>query len=57
VRREDGKLLSEPELGGIEQSRAPFGSKAHVDQRDPCPGCGMGYTPPALMTVLKLLGP
>src|SRR5690606_34541470 len=39
VRRDDGKLLSEPELGGIEQARAPFGSKAHVEQGDPCPAC------------------
>jgi hypothetical protein len=38
-------------------ARAPLGSEAHQDLGDPCPGCGMGYTPPSLMTVLKLIGP
>lgn len=57
VRRQGGKLVAEEELCGIETSRAPFGSKAHLELGDPCPGCGMGYTPPGLMTVLRLLGP
>ena len=57
VRREGQKLLAEPELSGIETARAPFGSKGRLELGDPCPGCGMGYTPPGLMTVLRLVGP
>lgn len=57
VRREAGKLVAEPELWGIEVGRTPFGVTAHMDLGDPCPGCGMGYTPPGLLTVLKLVGP
>ncbi|MGK0203786.1 MAG: hypothetical protein ACI89X_001909 [Planctomycetota bacterium] len=55
VRRKGDKVVAEAELSGIETSRAPFGSKGHMELGDPCPGCGMGYTPPGLMTVLRLI--
>jgi len=57
VRREKGKVVAEPELWGAEGGRAPYGTAAKMELGDPCPGCGMGYTPPGLMTVLKLIGP
>lgn len=57
VRRQNGKVVAEPELWGAEGGRAPYGTTAKVELGDPCPGCGMGYTPPGLMTVLKLVGP
>jgi len=57
VRREDDKLVVDPDLGVLEQARAPLGSTAEVLAGDPCPPCGMAFVPPQLATVLKLLGP
>jgi hypothetical protein len=57
VEEREGKLAPVRELWGIEGARAPLGTKAEQQLGDPCPGCGMGYTPPALQTILKLVGP
>ncbi|HEX6813862.1 MAG TPA: hypothetical protein VF384_19730 [Planctomycetota bacterium] len=57
VRREEGKLVLDPDLAQLEQPSAPLGSTATVLEGDPCPACGMGFVPPHLATVLKLLGP
>ena len=57
VRREDGKLVIEQDLGALEQARAPLGSTAEQLAGDPCPPCGMAFVPPQFATVLKLLGP
>ncbi|HEU4420514.1 MAG TPA: hypothetical protein VFT55_16370 [Planctomycetota bacterium] len=57
VHREDGKLVIDPDLGVLEQARAPLGSTAEQLAGDPCPPCGMGFVPPQFATVLKLLGP
>ena len=57
VRREDDKLVIDPDLGVLEQARAPLGTTAEVLAGDPCPPCGMAFVPPQLATVLKLLGP
>lgn len=46
-----------PELTWLEQQRAPLGTAAHTEHADPCPACGMGYMPPELNTVLRLIGP
>ncbi len=51
------ELQLAPELGWLEQQRAPVGTVAHVDQADPCPPCGMAFVPPELVTVLRLIGP
>ncbi len=51
------KLQLAPELTWLEQQRAPLGTTAHIQYADPCPGCGMGYVPPELNTVLRLIGP
>lgn len=53
----DEKLQLAPELTVLEQQRAPLGTSAHVEYADPCPSCGMGYMPPELNTVLRLIGP
>lgn len=50
-------IAAAAELWQLETSRPPLGSAAHVAERDPCMGCGMGYTPPGLLTTLKLIGP
>jgi len=40
------------------QHRVPFGAEEKlVITGDPCPSCGMGFVPPHLNSVLKLLGP
>jgi hypothetical protein len=57
VHRKDDKLVIDPDLGVLEQARAPLGSTAEVLAGDPCPPCGMAFVPPQLATVLKLLGP
>jgi hypothetical protein len=57
VRREEGKLVIDPDLGALEQARAPLGSTAIQPAGDPCPPCGMAFVPPQFNTVLKLLGP
>jgi len=58
VERRDGRLQPVRELWSIELARTPLGAKATLPiGGDSCPGCGMGYTPDALMTVLKLVGP
>lgn len=57
VHRHGDKVVADEELTAIETARAPYGSKGHIQIGDPCPGCGMGYTPPGLLTVLKLVGP
>lgn len=53
----DGELTADPELAEWQASHAPLGTEATMELGDPCPGCGMAYTPPGLMTVLKLIGP
>lgn len=57
VHREDGKLVIDPDLGALEQARAPLGCTAEQLAGDPCPPCGMAFVPPQFATVLKLLGP
>jgi hypothetical protein len=57
VRREDGKVVIDPDLGMLEQARAPLGTTAQQLAGDPCPPCGMAFVPPQLATVLKLIGP
>ena len=42
---------------GFESIRPPLGCTAEVLQGDPCPACGMGFVPPELNTLLKLVGP
>lgn len=41
----------------FESLRPPLGCTAEILAGDPCPACGMGFVPPELNTVLKLLGP
>lgn len=55
--RTDEQLVGSPELAAIEQARPPLGTTAKQELGDPCPACGMGYTPPNLTTVLRLIGP
>lgn len=57
VHREGGELGADPELADWEPAHAPLGTEAKMELGDPCPGCGMGFTPPGLLTVLKLIGP
>lgn len=57
VHREEGKLVIDPDLGVLEQARAPLGSTAEQLAGDPCPPCGMAFVPPELASVLRLLGP
>jgi len=59
VRRagEGDEVVPAPELSDLEAARAPLGTIAEVAAVDPCPACGMGYTPPGLLTTLKLIGP
>ncbi|MCA8964586.1 MAG: hypothetical protein H6838_11435 [Planctomycetes bacterium] len=45
------------EIVELEPERVPLGVTARVFDGDPCPGCGMGYVPPGLRTVLELIGP
>jgi hypothetical protein len=53
----DGALRVQSELARLEAQRAPLGTRAEVHAVDPCPTCGMGYVPPELNTVLRLIGP
>ncbi|HZN37172.1 MAG TPA: hypothetical protein VFD82_00125 [Planctomycetota bacterium] len=57
VRREESKLMLDPDLVQLALPNAPLGSTAAPLPGDPCPPCGMAVVPPHLSTVLKLLGP
>lgn len=53
----EGELAIHPSLWTLEDERSPLGTERPIAMADECLGCGMGFTPPALKGVLKLLGP
>jgi hypothetical protein len=55
----DGELQVHPALSTLEEGRYPFGTAVSLPDlmADMCTGCGMGFIPPGLSTVLQLLGP
>lgn len=57
VRWVDGELDIHHVLWSLEDQRDPLGTERQVVPEDHCPTCGMGYTPPSLTGILKLIGP
>lgn len=52
----DGELVMHHVLWALEDARPPLGTERAFAMEDSCVACGMGFTPPALTGVLKLLG-
>jgi hypothetical protein len=57
VRWVDGELDIHHVLWSLEDRRNPLGTERLALRADQCPACGMGFTPPSLTGVLKLIGP
>ena len=57
VRWVDGELDIHHTMWSLEDRRDPLGTERLVLPDDHCTGCGMGFTPPSLTGMLKLIGP
>ena len=53
----DGELDIHHTLWTLEDRRDPLGTERLVFRDDHCTACGMGFTPPSLTGMLKLIGP